>query len=146
MREDSFYLVRAEILPDAILRTIEAKKLLESKQVKTVGEAVQKVGLSRSAFYKYKDGVYSASAMPKDLIVNLSMSLEHRSGVLSNVLSLLARMGTNVLTIHQTIPLQGLANVVISLEMPRMGTDLNLLLDSVSQLDGVREVQLIGKG
>ena len=105
--EDPFYLVRADVLPEAIQKTIEAKRMLETGEAHTVQEAVEKAGISRSSFYKYRDSVFPFNAMMKEKIITLSLMLEHRSGVLSNVLGYLASLGCNVLTIHQTIPLQG---------------------------------------
>jgi len=105
--EDPFYLVRADVLPEAIQKTIEAKRMLETGEAHTVQEAVEKAGISRSSFYKYRDSVFPFNAMMKEKIITLSLTLEHRSGVLSSVLGYLASLGCNVLTIHQTIPLQG---------------------------------------
>ena len=146
MDQEQYVLVKWSILPEAMQKTIEAKKLLETQQVKTILEAVQRVGLSRSAFYKYKDSIYPVSALAREEIVTLSMNLAHRSGVLSSVLSTAAVHGGNVLTIHQTIPLQGMANVVITLEMTRPEVGVSELLAEIRRLDGVQHVQLIGRG
>lgn len=120
-----FFLVREDILPESLLKTIEAKRLLEGGKVQTIHEAVEKVGLSRSAFYKYKDGIFSLDRFDQEQIVTISMDLEHRSGILSQVLALIAEYSGNVLTINQSIPLQGKANVVISMDTSRMGERLS---------------------
>jgi chorismate mutase len=144
--EEKYYLVNADILPEAILKTIEAKELLASGKAGTVHEAVERVGLSRSAFYKYKDGIFPFNTMLKERIVTVSLDLEHRSGILSKVLSTIAQIDGNVLTINQTIPLQGLANVVLSIDTAQMQGELTVLLDTLRQMEGVRKAAVIGQG
>jgi chorismate mutase len=141
-----YYLVREDILPEALLKTIQVKELLVKGEVKTVHEAVEKVGLSRSAFYKYKDGVHELSKLDRERLVTVSMDLEHRSGILSRVLATIAGLEGNVLTIHQTIPLQGMANVVLSIDTSLMGENVFRLLDTIRGQDGVRRVAVIGQG
>ncbi|MEI7025255.1 ACT domain-containing protein [Paenibacillus sp. y28] len=141
-----YYLVREDILPEAVLKTIQAKELLARGEVHTIHEAVEKVELSRSAFYKYKDGIFPLTKLSTERIVTVSMDLEHRSGMLSNVLSMIASMEGNVLTIHQTIPLQGMANVVISVDTSRMGDQITAMIDTLRRSDGVRRASVIGEG
>ncbi|TBL81616.1 ACT domain-containing protein [Paenibacillus thalictri] len=143
---ERFYLVREDILPEALLKTIQAKNLLARGEVKTIHEAVEQVDLSRSAFYKYKDGIFPLNRLDRERIVTISMDLEHRSGILSRVLSMIAGLEGNVLTIHQTIPLQGMANVVITVDTATMGENLAVLLDQLRNQDGVRRAAIIGQG
>ncbi|CAM4364265.1 ACT domain-containing protein [Paenibacillus tarimensis] len=143
---DRYYVVREDILPEAIVKTIQVKGMLQRGEAETVHEAVERVGLSRSAFYKYKDGIYALNQLGRERIVTVSMDLDHRSGVLSKVLGLVADSDGNVLTIHQSIPLQGLANVVISVDTSGMPASLAELLDSIRSQDGVRKVSVIGQG
>lgn len=145
-KEEVYYLVRADILPEAILKTIEAKKILDSQEADTVYEAVEKVGLSRSAYYKYKDGIFPFNAMMKEKIVTISLDLEHRSGLLSAVLSSVAKSGGNILTINQTIPLQEIANIVLSIDTANMEQGITDLLGTLKEIQGVRKVQMIGRG
>lgn len=144
--KDKYYLVQADILPEAILKTAEAKQLLTSGKASTVHEAVEKVGLSRSAFYKYKDGIYPFHTMLKERIITVSLDLEHRSGILSKVLGAIAYLEGNVLTIHQTIPLQGMANVVLSIDTASMKGDVSDWLTALRTMDGVSKAILIGQG
>ncbi|WP_281891117.1 ACT domain-containing protein [Paenibacillus sp. YYML68] len=141
-----FFLVREDMLPEALVKTVQAKSLLARGDVKTIHEAVEQVELSRSAFYKYKDGIFPLSKLERDRIVTISLDLEHRSGILSKVLSLIAGLEGNVLTIHQTIPLQGIAGVVISVEMTRMDMDVSTLLDRLRGMDGVSRAIVTGQG
>lgn len=144
--EERYYLVREDILPDALVKTAQAKELLARGEVKTIHEAAEQVGLSRSAFYKYKDGIYPLSKLERERIVTISMDLEHRSGILSRVLAMIAGLEGNVLTIHQSIPLQGVANVVISVETSLMGDPIGVLVDTLRGQDGVTRVHLVGQG
>ncbi len=145
-RKEHYYLVREDILPEAVLKTIQAKELLAQGDVDTIHEAVEKVGLSRSAFYKYKDGIYPLSRLERERIVTISMDLKHRSGILSKVLALVAGFEGNVLTIHQTIPLQGMANVVISVDTTMMEGRLPLMMDTLRGEDGVKRASIVGQG
>lgn len=143
---ERYYLVREDILPEAVLKTMRAKELLAGGDVKTILEAVDQVGLSRSAFYKYKEGIFPLNKLERELIVTLSMDLEHRSGILSKVLGLIAGLEGNVLTIHQSIPLQGMANAVITVDASFMGEKLNELLDTLREQEGVKRAAIIGRG
>lgn len=143
---ERYYLVREDILPEAVLKTMQVKELLTRGEVKTVHEAVEKVGLSRSAFYKYKDGIFPLNQLERERIVTISMDLDHRSGILSKVLGLVAGSEGNILTINQTIPLQGMANVVISVETSMMAEQLTKLLEELRKQDGVRRASVIGQG
>lgn len=143
---ERYYVVREDILPEAIIKTIQVKDMLKRGEAATVHEAVERVGLSRSAFYKYKDGVYPLSELDRERIVTISMELEHRSGVLSKVLGLVAGIEGNVLTINQSIPLQGLANVVISVDTSYMTEELTEMLERIRRQDGVRKASVIGQG
>ncbi|ADU29748.1 ACT domain-containing protein [Evansella cellulosilytica] len=145
-RTDQFYLVREDMLPEAMLKTVEAKQLLESGKCEKINEAVKQVELSRSAFYKYKDGIFPFHTMVKEKIITLSIYLEDRSGSLSKLLSLIAQTGANVLTINQTIPLQGRATITLSIETAAMHSDVTVLLDKIRELDAVVKVELIGSG
>lgn len=146
MEKLQYYMVREDMLPEAAMKTIEAKQLLASGKVKTIHEAVEQVGLSRSAFYKYKDGIYPLNRLETDRIVTVSMDLQHRSGVLSKVLALVANHQGNVLTIHQTIPLRGMANVVISVDTSLMHEEFSEIIEMMKTLDGVGKAVIVGHG
>lgn len=143
---ERYYVVREDILPEAILKTIQVKKMLGSGEAATVHEAVERAGLSRSAFYKYKDGVFALNELERERIATIAMDLEHRSGVLSTVLGLVASIQGNVLTMNQSIPLQGFANVVISVDISGLSVDLSSLVELLRGQSGVRKVTVIGQG
>jgi chorismate mutase len=141
-----YYVVREDILPEAIMKTIQVKEMLSRGEAATVHEAVERAGLSRSAFYKYKDGVYALNELERERIATISMDLEHRSGVLSNVISMVASVEGNVLTMNQSIPLQGFANVVISVDISQLSGELSSLVELLRSQPGVRKASVIGQG
>ncbi|WLR44074.1 ACT domain-containing protein [Bacillus carboniphilus] len=146
MKEEVFYLVREDVLSESIKKTLEVKKLLERGMVESVQEGVRKVDMSRSAFYKYRDAVFPFHTMIKERIITLFFHLEDRSGTLSDLLAVVAQAGCNVLTIHQTIPLQGRANVTLSLNVNGMTEDINTLLNKLKKLEFVETVEVLGSG
>ncbi|MFC7393203.1 ACT domain-containing protein [Scopulibacillus cellulosilyticus] len=145
-RSQQFFLVREDVLSESMLKVLKAKTLLERGKAENVTEAVKKVGLSRSAFYKYRDGIFPFHKVVKENIVTLLFHLEDRRGTLTKLLDIVAKAGCNVLTIHQTIPLQGRANVTLSIDTSGMVIDINQLLDNFKKLEAVDQVDMIGSG
>ncbi|MBB3907211.1 chorismate mutase [Anoxybacillus rupiensis] len=144
--DKKFYLVREDVLPEAMRKVLQAKELLERKKVDSIAEAAQLVDVSRSVFYKYRDAVFPFQAVVKESIVTLFFHLEDRSGTLSKLLSVVAAAGCNVLTIHQTIPLQGRANVTMSISTNDMNEDIENLLAKLRHLEFVEKVEIVGSG
>ncbi|MBT2656816.1 ACT domain-containing protein [Bacillus sp. ISL-18] len=144
--DKKFYLVREDVLPEAMKKTLEVKEMLDRGKAESIADAVLKVDLSRSAFYKYRDTVFPFSTIQKEKIISLFFHLEDRSGTLSNLLSVVAGSGCNVLTIHQTIPLQGRANVTLSLNTSNIITKLDDLLTELRKLEFVEKVEVLGTG
>ncbi|HBS58315.1 MAG TPA: ACT domain-containing protein, partial [Firmicutes bacterium] len=120
------------------------KELLKRGEVRTINEAVEKMGLSRSAYYKYKDYVFPFYEASQEKIVTVSLLLEHKAGVLSRVLNTVANERGNILTINQGIPLQGIANAAISLETADLALDLEALLEKIRMVDGVKKIDVLG--
>lgn len=141
-----FYLVREDILPEAMQKTLAAKELLERGKASSVWDAVQQVDLSRSAFYKYRDSVFPFHTIVKEKIISLFFYLEDRSGTLSELLRLVATYRCNVLTIHQTIPLQGRANVTLSVDVTDMEINMDELLAKLNRLEFIEKVEVVGSG
>ena len=140
-----FLIVSKNILPEAILKTAKAKELLIKGDVDTINDAVEQVELSRSAFYKYKDGVFPFYEASREKIITISLILENKAGILSQVLNFIASVKGNILTINQGIPLQGIANVSISLETAGMADTPENLLAGLGEIDGVRKIEVIGQ-
>ncbi len=141
---NSFFLVHADILPESILKAVRAREMLLAGEAATVNEAVERVNLSRSAYYKYKDRVFpfQAGITGKDITINLT--LEHRTGVLSRVLATIATLRGNILTINQEMPSKGLAMVGIKLDITDITTDMETLISDIKKIDGVKTVSLAG--
>jgi chorismate mutase len=144
--DKKYYLVREDVLPEAMKKTIEVKDMLERGKAESIAIATQMVDLSRSAYYKYKDTVFPFSTITKEKLVSLFFHLEDRSGTLSKLLSVVASSGGNVLTIHQTIPLQGRANVTLSLNTSNMTVEIDHLLSELKKLEFVEKVEVLGTG
>jgi len=140
-----YYIVQEEILPDAIRKTALAKELLAKGEAFTVNEAAESVGLSRSAFYKYKDGVFPFYEASQGKIITLTLLLEHRSGVLSTVLNTIAGSRGNILTINQGLPLQGMADASISIETKEMLEGIEPLITTIKDVPGVLKVEMVGQ-
>ncbi|TCP32250.1 chorismate mutase [Scopulibacillus darangshiensis] len=144
--KQQFFLVREDVLSESMLKVLQAKTLLERGKAESVTDAVKRVGLSRSAYYKYRDGIFPFHKIVKENIVTLLLHLEDRSGTLSLLLDIVAKAGCNVLTIHQTIPLQGRANVTLSIDTSSITIDFNDVIDRLLKLDAVDQVDIIGSG
>ncbi|HLQ74142.1 MAG TPA: ACT domain-containing protein [Bacillota bacterium] len=146
MEEKKFYLVRNDVLPEAMEKTIKVKEMLEASDELTIYEAVKQVGLSRSAYYKYKDTVYPFKALVKESIITLFFYIEDRTGTLSKLLNKVAKAGCNILTIHQSIPIKGKANVTLSLDVSMIKTNIESLINTLQQLEFVDQVDMLSAG
>ena len=138
-----YYLVEASVLPEIFAKVIEAKELLETGQVRTVADAVARVDISRSAFYKYKDAVQPFNDMKSEHIITFYTLLKDVSGTLSRVLNVFASSGANILTINQSIPTNGCAAVTISAETSAMENSLEQLITDISALDNVIKFEIL---
>lgn len=140
-----FFLVREDILPEAIRKTIRVKELLKRGGPITINDAVERMDLSRSAFYKYKDYVFPFYEASENKIVILAMLLEHKQGILASILNTVNEYSGSVITINQGIPLQGMANASISIETANLTVDMETLLEKLRGLAGVRELEVLGQ-
>ena len=138
-----YYLVAAEALPAIFIKVAEAKRMMQSGEVDTVGAATKMVGISRSAFYKYKDSVQPFNDMKSEHIITFYAMLKDTAGVLSRVLSVFAASGANILTINQSIPTNGCAALTISAETSDMEESLEQLLGQVANLEGVVKFEIL---
>ncbi len=141
--EHQLIVVDASVLPDVINKVLEVKKLLANKEEKSSAAACKRVGISRSAYYKYKDCVFSYEDKLTQRIMNLHAVLRDEAGVLSSVLSALYDLGANILTVNQNIPIDGAAAVTFSI---RLGNGLQSpvsLQEALMQIDGVVDVKIL---
>ena len=142
-RTTKFYIVAADALPEIFIKVAEAKRMMQTGEASTVGAATRMAGISRSAFYKYKDAVQPFNDMKAEHIITFYAMLKDNSGVLSRVLSVFAASGANILTINQSIPTNGCAAVTISAETSGMEQSLEQLLSDVGALDGVVKLEIL---
>ena len=133
----------AEALPEIFIKVAEAKRMMQTGEADTVGAATRMVGISRSAFYKYKDAVQPFNNMKAGRIITFYTMLKDNPGVLSSVLSIFAGSGANILTINQSIPTNGCAAVTISAETSDMDQTLEDLMNLVSAVDGVIKMEIL---
>lgn len=138
-----YYLVEASALPEVFVKVTEAKALLETGESKTVAEAVDKVNLSRSAFYKYKDSIKPFRDLRRDKIMTFHIKLHDKPGTLAAVLSIFPESGANILTINQSIPANGVALVTISVVTERMIITSDELLSNLQDVNGVISVDVM---
>jgi len=146
VKEDkNFYIVDKSVLPEIFLKVMDVKNLLESKKEKTVQDAVNRVGISRSAFYKYRDAVHPLYENTRGKTVTMSMNMDDTRGLLSSVLNSIATEGANILTINQTIPINGIANVTITIETNEMQGEIGRLMSRIENLQGVQSLKIIAR-
>ena len=143
MEKKKYFLVSAEALPEVFIKVAEAKRMLQVGEADTVGEAARLVGISRSAFYKYKDAVQPFQNMRAGHIITFYALLKDIPGVLSNYLSIFAGSGANILTINQTIPTNGCAGVTISAETSEMVDGLEELMSRAAAAQGVLKFEIL---
>lgn len=143
--EQRYYLVREDVLTEAMQKTLEVKRMLQNDRI-SILDAVNKTGLSRSAFYKYRDAVFPFHSIVKERILTVFLQLEDRTGTLATLLQTVAENGCNILTIHQTIPIQGRANVTLSLDVTAMDGNLDVFLQQLKKLDFVESADVVSSG
>ena len=133
----NYYIVDADALPEIFRKVVEARRLLDTGEAETVNQAVQLTGISRSAFYKYKDAVRPFQDMLHGRIVTFQIMLKDQPGILSQVLNLFSDSGANILTINQGIPINGCAVVTVNAETSGLFGTLQDLLEQIDQVAGV---------
>lgn len=138
-----YLIVSKKILPDVYDKVIEARNLINNGNVKGISEAVKKVGISRSTYYKYKDYVFSPSENSIGRKAVLSMMLRHEKGVLSNVLNHMSAENANILTINQSIPINGKASVNVSLDISDISKSIDDIIVEMKKIKGVSSVKLL---
>lgn len=138
-----YYLVEASALPEVFLKVAEAKRLLATGQAATVNEATKITGISRSAFYKYRDSVQSFQKMNVSRVITLQFLLHDEPGVLSDLLTTVARQNVNILTINSITPTNGCAIVTITAETTQTTVTLDELMRFLSQTPGVIKSEVL---
>ena len=140
-----YYVVRKQAVPEVLLKVVEAKRLLESGRVRTVNEAVERLGISRSSFYKYKEDIYEFHDSLQGTTLTLTFQMNDQLGLLSDVLGIISKFGANILTIHQSIPLNGVASLSISIQVLSTTGNIMEMIAAMEKMDGVHKVQIAGR-
>lgn len=142
-QKPSYLLVDTAVLPDIFPKVVEAKRLLQAGKCKTASEAAEKLKISRSAFYKYKDCVFPFEEMGKDKIITMFFEVLDIPGILSQVLKMLAAAQASVLTINQNIPINQSANITISFRTEEMNKSVEALLKKLKTIEGIKRIEII---
>ena len=139
----NYYIVDAEALPEIFRKVVDARRMLDTGEAETVNQAVELAGISRSAFYKYKDAVRPFQDMLHGRIVTFQIMLKDEPGILSHVLNLFAGSGANILTINQGIPINGCAVVTVNAETSGLEGSLQELLARLNGAEGVLRGEIL---
>lgn len=143
--ESGYFVVRKKAVPEVLLKVVEAKRLVESEKVGSIQEAVDQVGISRSSFYKYKDDIFEFHENAKGTTVTLLIQMEDKPGILSDMLKIVASCGANILTIHQSIPIGGMASLTLSVQILETTEDISQMLERMEGMTGVHRVKVLSK-
>ena len=138
-------MVKEQAVPEVLLKVVEAKKLLESEQVMTVQEAAERVGISRSSFYKYKDDILPFYDNTKGKTVTFVMQMDDRQGLLSDLLHVVAVYRANILTIHQSIPVNGVATLTLSVEVRADTGNVARMVEEMEEQRGIHYVKILAR-
>ena len=138
-----YYVLKGRAVPEVLLKVVEAKHLVESGKEASVAQAVERVGLSRSSFYKYKDEIFEFHDSAEGTTINLTAQMDDEPGRLSEVLKVIAEFGANILTIHQSLPISGLATISLSIKVLPNTDDIAGLMDKLGRLRGMHNVKIV---
>lgn len=140
-----YYIIKKKALPEVFLKVVQAKKLLEKEKAITIQEAVDSVGISRSSFYKYKDTIFPFYDNSRGRAITVSLGLDDEPGLLSCILNIIATYKANILTIHQTIPINGVANITLSMEILPTSGDIQEMITSLESHEGIHQVKILAR-
>lgn len=140
-----YYVVKEQAVPEVLLKVLEAKKLLDTGRAHTIHEAADQVGISRSSFYKYKEDIFEFHENSQGTTITLTFQMEDEPGLLSDVLKIIAQFGANILTIHQSIPINSVASLSLSIQVLPTTGNVSEMLEAMEQQKGVRNVKVLAK-
>lgn len=143
--KSKYFVVKQKAVPEVLLKVVEAKKLLESERAITVQEATDKVGISRSSFYKYKDDIFPFYDNTKGKTITLVIQMDDEQGLLSDLLHVVAVYKANILTIHQSIPVNGVATLTLSVEVRSNTGNVSEMVGEMEEMDGIHYVKILAR-
>ncbi|MDF2950607.1 MAG: amino acid-binding domain protein [Anaerocolumna sp.] len=145
MDEGKYYIVKKKAVPEVLLKVVEAKHLLDSEKVLTVQEASDMVGISRSSFYKYKDDIFPFHENARGKTITFMLQVDDKPGLLSTVLNRVAKHNANILTIHQSIPVNGIASLTLSIEISPQTVDASNIFEDIESIDGIHYLKILAR-
>lgn len=140
-----YFVVKEKAVPEVLLKVVEAKRLLEMHLAETVQEATDQVGISRSSFYKYKDDIFPFHEQAKGKTITFIIQMDDEPGILSNVLKSVAEFHGNILTIHQSIPISGVATLTLSVDILPGAGDAEAMVENIEQTEGIHYLKILGR-
>lgn len=140
-----YYVVNQKALPEVLLKVVEAKKLLESGRASTVLEATDQVGISRSSFYKYQEDIFLYHDNSKGKTITIVMQMDDEPGLLAEVLNIIAKYHANILTIHQSIPVKGIATLTLSADVLPSTGDIDVMIQEIEDLSGIHYGKVLAR-
>ena len=143
--KSKYFVVKQKAVPEVLLKEVEAKKLLESERAITVQEATDKVGISRSSFYKYKEDINPYYDNTKGKTITLVVQMDDEQGLLSDLLHVVAVYRANILTIHQSIPVNGVATLTLSVEIRENTGNDSGMIEELENLNGIHYVKILAR-
>ncbi|MCI9007612.1 MAG: ACT domain-containing protein [Lachnospiraceae bacterium] len=143
--KSKYYVLREKAVPEVLLKVVEAKRLLESEKAPSIQDAVDQVGISRSSYYKYQDDIFPFHDEAKGKTVTFVLQMEDEPGLLSVVLNIVAEYGANILTIHQSIPISGVASLTLSIEVLPTTGDVSAMIGRIEEQKGVHYLKILGR-
>lgn len=145
MKEDQYFIVKKKAIPEVLLKVVEAKRLLDSERVMTVQEATDAVEISRSSFYKYRDDIFPFYENTRGKTVTFMIQMDDRPGLLSKVLNQIAKYEANILTINQSIPVNGIALLTLSIEILPQTDSASTLFEAIEAMDSIHYVKIVSR-
>ena len=140
-----YYVVKKGALPDVLLKVVEANRLIDTQKAASVQEAVDMVGISRSSYYKYKDDIFPFHDSAQGTTLTLSCQMNDEPGLLSDVLKVVAEFKANILTIHQSIPINGIASLSLSIQILAATGDVSEMIQEMEKKNGVHSVKVLAR-
>ena len=141
----TYFVLKEKAVPEVLRKVVEAKRLIESGRCISVQEATDRVGISRSSFYKYKEDIFPFHDNVKGKTITMVIQLEDEPGILSEILQTVARYHANILTIHQSIPINGIASLTLSVDvLPETG-DVSEMVEVMEKTQGIQYVKILAR-
>uniref|UniRef100_UPI003FF10D7C ACT domain-containing protein n=1 Tax=Roseburia sp. TaxID=2049040 RepID=UPI003FF10D7C len=145
MEKGQYFVLKERAVPEVLLKVVEAKRLFDSGKVPSVQEATEMVGISRSSFYKYKDDIFPFHETARGKTITMVIQLDDEPGLLSVILKIVAEYHANILTIHQSIPINGIASLTLSVDILQQTGNVEEMMNQIEKMEGIHGVKILGQ-